>query len=476
MRQEILSLYHRLPNPMRSAAATARGVYLNLWRRGRSSQRLERAALERDTWSDAQWELWREEKLGELLNRAATRVPYYRAQWAARRRAGDDSPWDRLENWPILEKDVLREQPNAFVADDCSITRMFHEQTSGTTGKPIEIWRTRSTVQGLYALARARTLDWHKIPDGARYARLGGQLVTPVRQRKPPFWVWNSAMRQLYMSTYHLAPDLIPFYLDALKRHHITYLAGYPSSLAALARVALEQGRTDLRMLAAFTNAEPLTTEQRSLISAAFQCAVRETYGMAENVAAASECPAGRLHCWPEIGLIEVMSEDGPVAPGHSGDLVCTGLLNRDMPLIRYRVGDRGGLADPSFRCECGRTLPVIEGVDGRITDLLIARDGRQIFWLNPVFYGLPVRETQIVQESLDCVRVVIAPAAGFGAPAARTIVERLQQRMGDVEVVIDLVKDVPRTTAGKLRAVECRLSSSERESARKGAFRTATL
>jgi hypothetical protein len=44
------------------------------------------------------------------------------------------------------------------------------------------------------------------------------------------------------------------------------------------------------------------------------------------------------------------------------------------------------------------------------------------------------------------------------------------------VEVVIDLVKDVPRTPAGKLRAVECRLSSSEREWARKGAFRTATL
>src|SRR2546426_6049288 len=53
----------------------------------------------------------------------------------------------------------------------------------------------------------------------------------------------------------------------------------------------------------------PYTTLFRS-ISAAFRAPVRETYGMTENVAAASECEAGRLHQWPEVGLMETQDEE----------------------------------------------------------------------------------------------------------------------------------------------------------------------
>jgi phenylacetate-CoA ligase len=119
--------------------------------------------------------------------------------------------------------------------------------------------------------------------------------VTPVQQRHPPFWVWNAASHQLYLSTYHLAPRYIPAYLDALVRYRITYLFGYPSSLYALAQGALEHDRHDLRMTVVITNAESVADDQRQTIAEAFQCPVRETYGMAEAVAAASECEAGRL-------------------------------------------------------------------------------------------------------------------------------------------------------------------------------------
>ena len=92
------------------------------------------------------------------------------------------------------------------------------------------------------------------------------------------------------MSSYHLAPDLIPHYLDALKKYRIKYIFGYTSSLYALAQEILRLGRKDLQMTVAITNAEPLFEYQRKTISEAFQCPVRETYGMAEIVTAASEC------------------------------------------------------------------------------------------------------------------------------------------------------------------------------------------
>jgi phenylacetate-CoA ligase len=399
------------------------------------------------------------------LHRAATHVPYYREQWAARRRQGNRASWEYLENWPILEKESLRQNPTAFVADDCAIRHMFHEHTSGTTGKPLDLWWSRKTVRAWYALFEARCRRWYGISRQDRWAILGGQLVTPRSQRRPPFWVWNAALNQLYMSSYHLAPDLIPYYFDALKRYRINYVLGYTSSLYTIAHEALQTERKDLQMIVAITNAEPVFDYQRWAIAEAFQCPVRETYGMAEIVAGASECPAGKLHLWPEVGWVEVFESAQPVDRGARGDLVCTGLLNADMPLIRYRVGDSGVLPVVNEPCSCGRTLPMLASIEGRADDLLYTSDGRRIGRLDPVFKTqLPVREVQIIQETLGKIRVRYVPTADFTPAAARSIVQRLQERLGTVEVLLERVDEVPRERNGKFRAVLCNLPVEERK------------
>src|SRR5438045_1385471 len=258
MSSRLLKVYHRLPAGARSAVATLRGWYLRRSRYGKSHSALTAEARERDHWTAAQWKTWREERIAYVLHRAATRVPYYRSHWEARRQRGDRAAWDLLENWPLLEKSAVRGDARRFLADDCEPRRMFREHTSGTTGTPVIIWRSRTSLEQLYAIG-------------------------------------------------------------------------------------------DLPMLAVHTNAEPLLTGQREAIAAAFRCPVRETYGMAETVAAASECPNGTLHQWPEFGHVEIMPD---------GELICTGLLNSDMPLIRYRVGDRGNPPANGGACACGRSLP----------------------------------------------------------------------------------------------------------------------
>jgi len=446
----LLRLYHRLPAPARTAAATLRGFYLRAWRYGADFERLVDAAHVRERWTPGQWNAWRDERLGALLERAATRVPYYREAWRARRRAGDRASWELLENWPILEKQTLREHPGAFLADDAG-RDLLREHTSGTSGMPLSIGKNRATLRGLYALAAARARRWYGVLPGDRTARLGGQLVVPFAQRRPPFWVWNAAGRELYMSTFHLAPELVTHYLDALVRYRVVCLTGYTSSLVALAHEVLRAGRVDLRMKVVVTSAEPLGEDQRQAIGAAFGCPVRETYGMTENVAAASECEAGRLHQWPEVGVIETLDEE----------FICTSLINEAMPLIRYRLGDRGRLAPPGDTCPCGRTLPLIAAIEGRTSDLLVTADGRRIFWMNPVLYGLPVRQGQIVQESVRHIRVRFIPAPAFSEAAGRTLVSRIRDRLGDVEVALEPVADLPRTSAGKVRAIVAELARS---------------
>jgi len=346
---------------------------------------------------------------------------------------------------------------------------MFHEHTSGTTGKSLDLWWSRKTVVEWYALFEARCRLWYGISRHSRWAILGGQLVTPAHQKKPPFWVWNRALNQLYLSSYHLSPSFIPAYLDALIDYKIKYLWGYTSSLYALAIEALRIGYKDIRMKVALTNAEPVFDYQRQTISEAFQCPVRETYGMAEIVAAASECEAGNLHLWPEVGIVEVLENGQPVPPGEVGELVCTGLLNQDMPLIRYRTGDRGALEPEDKICPCGRKLPMLKTIEGRVDDILFTTDGRQIGRLDPAFKAhLPVIEAQIIQEALNRIRVRYVPDSEFTQRDGMSITERLQDRLGEVQVILEAVPEIPREKNGKFRAVVCELSDAEKNQALK--------
>src|SRR5215831_15047683 len=98
----LLEMYHRLPPPLRSMAASFRGLYLHFWRYGPDSERLIEEALARESWSPERWKGWQKAQLAFVLHRAATRVPYYRDQWTKRRHRGDHTSWEYLENWPIL--------------------------------------------------------------------------------------------------------------------------------------------------------------------------------------------------------------------------------------------------------------------------------------------------------------------------------------------------------------------------------------
>ena len=461
-----IRVYQRLPSPARAAAAAARGWHLRLWRYGPETERLVAEALARESWSAEQWTRWREERLAFVLQRAATRVPYYRDQWAARRARGDRASWELLENWPLLDKEPLRRTPHAFVADDQDARAMFHEHTSGTTGKSLDLWWSRATVRAWYALFEARWRRWYGVSRTDRWAIIGGQLITQVERRKPPFWVWNPASGQLYMSAYHLAPDLIPHYLDAMRRRRVRYIYAYTSALHALAQGADQRQARALGLRVAITNAEPVLDHQRAAIEDAFGCPVRETYGMSEIVTAASECEHGSLHGWPEAGVVELLDGGAPVAEGEgAGDLVCTGLLNADMPLVRYRLGDRASLAPSNDRCACGRTLFRFERIEGRSDDTLYTRDGRAVGRMDPVFKSRsPIREAQIIQESLDRIRVRLVPAEGYTAADGEALAGRIRERLGDVVIQLDPVQVIERTSNGKLRAVVCALGPKERE------------
>ncbi len=459
-----LRVYHAIP-ALRPALATAHGYVLRYRRYSRHGDRLAQEALEREHWPADRWRCWKEEKLAAVLDHAARQVPYYRKYWNKRRRAGDRASWEVLQNWPILEKRKIRENPYAFLADDRE--RGLHtETTSGTTGQPIRLWFSRETTHSWYALFEARLRLWNGVNRHDRWTMLGAQLVAPASRSKPPFWVWNGGLNQLYLSAYHVSPQNARLFLDAMRQYRTCYLLGHSSGLEVLAREALRMGYEGLGMKVAFSSSEPLNARQRGLIGRAFECPVRETYGMTEIMAGASDCEHGRLHSWPEAAWLELDRVQVNESGNPAGDLISTGFVNRDMPLIRYRIGDRAAFSGETD-CPCGRTLPIFDNIEGRIGDMLMTRSGRRISpsAIEIVFdTDLPIQEAQIVQETLDLIRVRYVPADGFDSTHAARISDRIRSRLGDVQVEFEKVSSIARSANSKFRAVICRIPPASPE------------
>ena len=183
MHDGLVALYHKAPPPMRSAIASIRGWHLRGWRYGPETDGLVDAAHSREQWNLEEWTDWQGQRLERVLHRAATRVPYYRAQWAARRRQGDRASWSYLENWPVLRKQQLRAHPEAFVADDMTPRRMFRETTSGTTGTPVTLWFTRSTGSRVVCALRSplETLVRREPEDALGAGRRPARRARPIR-------------------------------------------------------------------------------------------------------------------------------------------------------------------------------------------------------------------------------------------------------------------------------------------------------
>nr|MBP8949340.1 hypothetical protein [Promineifilum sp.] len=161
-------------------------------------------------------------------------------------------------------------------------------------------------------------------------------------------------------------------------------------------------------------------------------------------------------HLWPEAGHVEIVADDSDAAlpVGQAGRLVATGLLNADMPLIRYETGDRATASAEA--CPCGRGLPLLAAIEGRVDDVVVTPDGRHIGRLDPVFKAdLPIREAQIIQQTRDTLRVLYVPTAAYTTADGEALIARIHDRVGgDMRVELEAVEAIPRTASGKFRAV----------------------
>lgn len=451
------SIYANLPVWAQHTAVSAYGYYWKWLRFGPGYQRALQGYLQRETFSPPKWAAWQQARLQQVLEIAATYVPYYQSAWGkselAALRVG------RLEDLPLLEKAALRSDPRAFLRQDMRPRPELVFHTSGSTGTPVATHWTVADLRDSLALREARSARWGGVSFRQARATFSGRMVEPDPQSPGPFYRYNLAERQVYFSAFHLSPASAPHYVQALRRHRVQWLTGYAVSCYLLAKFSLEQNLAVPQLKAVITTSEKLTSGMRRVMQSAYGCPVFEEYSTVENVLFASECEQGRLHLSPDVALVEILRPDGSrCLPGEAGEVVATCLVRQYQPLIRYRLGDMAAW-DPQ-PCPCGRPMPVLKEVLGRIEDVVVGPDGRRMVRFHGIFVDQPhVQEGQIIQETLERVRVKVVPTPGFDQADVAEIVRRMQQRLGpQVTIMVETVDRIPRSAAGKFQAVISRL------------------
>lgn len=398
----------------------------------------------------------RVDRLRRLLVDVYRHVPYCR-------RTFDEAKFDPsavhslgdLARLPFLTKALIRANTDALKADDAPALRRYN--TGGSSGEPLVFYIGKGRVSHDVA-AKWRATRWWGVDIGDPEVVLWGSPIELGAQDRMRL-LRDRLLRTKLLPAFDMSPANLDRFVAEIRACRPRMLFGYPSALARVAAHAEARGQRldDLGVRVVFVTSEMLYAHQRELIGNAFGCRVANGYGGRDAGFIAHECPQGGMHISAEDVVVEIVGPGGePVADGEPGEIVVTHLATRDFPFIRYRTGDIGVLARRA--CPCGRGLPLLEEIQGRSTDFVIAADGTVMHGLALIYIlrDLPgIASFKIVQESRQRVRVQIVTAPDFPPAMEQRIRDGFRARLGaSVEVTIERVDVIELERSGKFRYV----------------------
>lgn len=364
-------------------------------------------------WSADQMAVAQLRQLKNLISHAVIHSPFYREHLSSIDLEKLDI--ESLHQLPILTRTQLQ-QNNKII--DCLQLPETHgavteSMTSGSTGSPVKL-RNTALTSTIWNAINMREQLWHAREFSEVSASIrwhGDKIGLPPRGIAFENWGLPVCLFKHTGRSYFLnSSSDISAQIVWLQELQPAYLMTYPSNLQALIAHLRREKTTLHGLLEVRTVGESVSAELRVSVEELFDAKLVDLYSSEELGYMALQCPLhNHYHVQSESVLLEVLREDGSPCDLHEqGRIVVTSLRNFSTPLIRYDIGDYGELAEP---CSCGRGLPVLKTVHGRVRNMLRHPDG-SCSWPNFGFRKFiqvaPLSQFQLVQHSLDDVELKI--------------------------------------------------------------------
>ncbi len=192
------------------------------------------------------------------------------------------------------------------------------------------------------------------------------------------------------------------------------------------------------------------------MIEDSFQAKVFDKYGSREFSGIAFECEAHTgHHVNAESYIVEIVRDGRPARPGETGEVVVTDLNNTCVPIIRYALGDLATATEE--RCPCGRGLPLIGEIQGRMQAIIVGTNG--CFLPGTFFahllkdYGHILKQFQVVQERLGAIEFNVVKGPRFSETELDKLLALFRQHLGEeIEIDVRFVDHIALVRTGKHR------------------------
>jgi phenylacetate-CoA ligase len=401
-------------------------------------------------------------KLNKLLNHAYKNIGYYTDLLNNSGLVEDGKiklqSIKQLSTLPLLTKEIITQEKENLYSNDIQQRKAFRNTSGGSTGKPVVFMQDENhAVSNMANSYLARSWRGASLYDDT--VVLWGAERDTFEGKKPlSKKIKDYLLNTLSLNTFVLNGSIIKRYIEILNRAQPKLIIAYVQSIYTIAKYAKKNGIKVDKQNAIHAAAGTVHPFMREEIESVFSCKVYNHYGSREAGTIASECSAHNgLHIMMEHTLVEIINDNGaPCEPGETGNIIITTLNNYSMPLIRYKIGDLGVLADNN-ECPCNCNYPMLKEVAGRNTDRFITQSGAVVM---PEFFihliGVVcnrgnIKLFQVIQETTNHIRVKIVKEGDISKENLAEISEKIEIVMGkECKISFEFVDDIPKTSTGK--------------------------
>lgn len=350
-----------------------------------------------------------------------------------------------IKKIPILTKSIVRGHANELLSKKWQKEKLVKNATGGSTGMPLTYYVTPDR-ELRHAATIALNYEWAGMRLGDRIAIMWGSAFDIKKSKELRDRAMNILFGRLFLPSFQLSDEIFDSFTQKIRRFKPKALLGYVSILIAYAEYAERKGITNIHFQSIICGAETLYPYQREYLQKILGGTVFNRYGGRDSGAVAAECPKyHRLHVNSNLVYVETDND---------GQVLVTDLWNEGMPFIRYAPEDLGQLSDKP--CECGRTTPYFEKLEGRVHDILQTPDGRKVpgeFFPHLFKDVIGVIRFQVIQDRLHCLTVnIVKDASLFKEADEKYLREKIENFFGHLEINFHYVDNIPLTPSGKFR------------------------
>lgn len=392
-----------------------------------------------------------------LLKRSTSRVPFYMGKEAYHVPIHSLKDLERL---PIISKKDLQRNGIEVFRDPAYLEekKVVPCITSGSTGEPTRIYHDKVCFDYHTAVGVRRVLATGKYWPTYRLLH-----IRPVPLKRRLFEYIGLFRREIIPASLPLK-RIKEIILEEKPDGLVAYPVYLRDLIASLNQEELTAIRKHLKII--FTESEMLSPSHRQLIESSFGVEIFDDYSAYETLSITFECAHHRHHVVEDRLYLEIVDDEGkPVKEGEEGNIVLTSFMEKAMPLIRYKIGDRGILSREP--CPCGRTFKTLRLTQGRSEDYILLDNGEKIYSATILHMAAQlkgVREVYVYQDATGEVTIYYVPLeASLEHQEVQDFIEGYFSAHSETPCSLRVCRSdaIPRTQGGKARLIYSELARS---------------